>query len=36
MDKYKVLKVIGEGTFGSVLKAVNNATNDVVAIKELK
>jgi serine/threonine protein kinase len=27
---------LGEGTFGAVIKAVNNQTNDVVAIKKLK
>lgn len=36
MDKYKVLKSMGEGTFGAVMKAVNNATNEIVAIKKLK
>jgi male germ cell-associated kinase len=36
MDKYKVLKSLGEGTFGAVMKAVNNTTNEVVAIKKLK
>ena len=36
MDKYKLLKALGEGTFGSVTKAVNTTTNDVVAIKGLK
>ena len=36
MDKYKLIKGVGEGTFGSVTKAVNIQTNEVVAIKELK
>ena len=36
MDKYKILKSLGEGTFGSVMKAVNNTTNEIVAIKKLK
>lgn len=36
MDKYKLIKGVGEGTFGSVTKAVNLQTNEVVAIKELK
>jgi serine/threonine protein kinase len=36
MDKYKLIKGVGEGTFGSVTKAVNTQTNEVVAIKELK
>ena len=36
MDKYKILNKVGEGTFGSVTKAVNQQTNEVVAIKTLK
>jgi protein kinase len=36
MDKYKIIKSVGEGTFGSVSKAVNTQTNEVVAIKSLK
>lgn len=36
MDKYKIIKGVGEGTFGSVTKAVNLQTNEIVAIKELK
>ena len=36
MDKYKIIKTVGEGTFGSVSKAVNTQTNEVVAIKSLK
>lgn len=36
MDKYKVGKVLGDGTFGSVTKAVNTVTGQVVAIKKMK
>eukprot|EP00818_Percolomonas_sp_WS_P006460 CAMPEP_0117444132 /NCGR_PEP_ID=MMETSP0759-20121206/5071_1 /TAXON_ID=63605 /ORGANISM="Percolomonas cosmopolitus, Strain WS" /LENGTH=378 /DNA_ID=CAMNT_0005236165 /DNA_START=1300 /DNA_END=2436 /DNA_ORIENTATION=+ len=36
MKRYRVLQVIGDGTFGSVVKAVNQDTNDVVAIKKMK
>jgi protein kinase len=36
MEKYKVGKVLGDGTFGSVMKAVNTATGQVVAIKKMK
>jgi male germ cell-associated kinase len=36
MDKYKVLKVLGEGTFGVVSKCINNETNEVVAVKKMK
>lgn len=36
MDKYKVIKKVGDGTFGSVSKAVNQQTGEVVAIKQMK
>lgn len=36
MEKYKVGKVLGDGTFGSVTKAVNTVTGQVVAIKKMK
>lgn len=36
MDRYKVVKTIGDGTFGSVAKAINKATNETVAIKKMK
>lgn len=36
MDRYKVLKSVGDGSFGSVTKAVNKATNEIVAIKKMK
>jgi serine/threonine protein kinase len=36
MDKYKIVKSLGEGTFGTVHKAVNLQTNELVAIKLLK
>ena len=36
MDKYKILKTLGDGTYGSVVKAVNKSTNEVVAIKKMK
>jgi protein kinase len=36
MDKYKVGKTLGDGTFGSVAKAVNLNTGQVVAIKKMK
>ena len=36
MEKYKVIKVIGDGTYGSVMKAVNLITGEVVAIKKMK
>ncbi|XP_024401596.1 cyclin-dependent kinase F-4 isoform X1 [Physcomitrium patens] len=36
MERYKVMRQLGDGTYGSVWKAVNNATNEVVAIKKMK
>ena len=36
MNRYKVTKQLGDGTYGSVLKAVNRQTGEVVAIKKMK
>jgi protein kinase len=36
MDKYKIVKTLGEGTYGSVVKAINKSTNEEVAIKKMK
>jgi serine/threonine protein kinase len=36
MDRYKVMKQLGDGTYGSVWKAVNNENNEIVAIKKMK
>ena len=36
MDRYKILKTVGDGTFGSVAKGVNKQTNEIVAIKKMK
>lgn len=36
MDKYEVLNQIGDGTFGSVAKAVSKKTGQLVAIKRMK
>lgn len=36
MEKYKVIKQLGGGTFGTVCQAKNSQTGEVVAIKELK
>mmetsp|Transcript_36736 Transcript_36736/g.87291 ORF Transcript_36736/g.87291 Transcript_36736/m.87291 type:complete len:248 (-) Transcript_36736:1261-2004(-) len=36
MNRYKVIKQLGDGTYGSVWKAVNRQTNEVVAIKKMK
>ncbi len=34
--RYKVMKQLGDGTYGSVWKAVNNENNEIVAIKKMK
>lgn len=36
MNRYKVIKQLGDGTYGSVWKAVNRQTSEVVAIKKMK
>ena len=36
MENYKVIHLIGEGTYGKVFKAVHRETGKVVAIKRFK
>mmetsp|Transcript_41978 Transcript_41978/g.50881 ORF Transcript_41978/g.50881 Transcript_41978/m.50881 type:complete len:472 (-) Transcript_41978:1036-2451(-) len=36
MNRYRVLKQLGDGTYGSVWKATNRSSNEVVAIKKMK
>jgi len=36
MNRYQTLSVLGDGTYGSVLKAVNRHSSEIVAIKEMK
>jgi serine/threonine protein kinase len=36
MDKYKITKTLGDGTYGSVVKAINIATKEEFAIKKMK
>lgn len=36
MDKYKITKTLGDGTYGSVVKATNISTKEEVAIKKMK
>ena len=36
MDRYKIIKTIGDGNYGSVVKAVNKKSGEVVAIKKMK
>lgn len=36
MERYKVIKELGDGTYGSVWKALNQQTHEIVAIKKMK
>ena len=36
MNRYKLLEEIGDGSFGRVMKAKNNETGEVVAVKHIK
>ena len=36
MDRYTIQKTIGDGTYGSVHKAMNRKTGEIVAIKKMK
>lgn len=36
MEKYKITKTLGDGSFGTVFKAINIQENEVVAIKKMK
>ena len=36
MDKYTIIKEVGDGTFGSVWQAINKQIGEVVAIKKMK
>lgn len=36
MDKYNTVKTIGDGTYGSVIKAMNRKSGEIVAIKKMK
>ena len=36
MDRFKIIKPIGDGTFGSVSKATTQGTNEIVAVKKMK
>ncbi|GMQ03995.1 hypothetical protein CsSME_00049578 [Camellia sinensis var. sinensis] len=36
MERYKIIKEVGDGTFGSVWRALNKQTGEVVAIKKMK
>lgn len=36
MDKFQIVKNIGDGTYGTVVEAVNRETQERVAIKKMK
>mmetsp|Transcript_84393 Transcript_84393/g.273260 ORF Transcript_84393/g.273260 Transcript_84393/m.273260 type:complete len:482 (-) Transcript_84393:215-1660(-) len=36
MNQYKILKALGDGTYGSVLRAQHHTTGEIVAIKKFK
>jgi len=36
MNRYKITKVLGDGTYGSVLRAQNKSTGEWVAVKKMK
>lgn len=36
MERYKIIKEVGNGTFGSVWRALNKQSGEVVAIKKMK
>lgn len=36
MDRYKIIKTLGEGTFAIVYKATNIKSGEIVAIKKMK
>ena len=36
MERYKITKTLGDGTYGSVVKATNIQSKEEVAIKKMK
>ncbi|CAL5432006.1 unnamed protein product [Camellia sinensis] len=36
MERYQIIKEVGDGTFGTVWRAINKQTGEVVAIKKMK
>lgn len=36
MERYSIITEVGDGTFGSVWRAINKESGEVVAIKKMK
>lgn len=36
MNRYRIIRAVGDGAYGSVLKAVNKKSGEIVAIKKMK
>ena len=36
MDQFEVIQELGNGTYGTVCKAINRSTKEIVAIKKMK
>lgn len=36
MERYRIIKEVGDGTFGSVWRAINKQSGEIVAIKKMK
>lgn len=36
MERYKIIKEVGDGTFGSVWRAINKQSGEIVAVKKMK
>jgi len=36
MEKFQIVKNLGDGTYGTVVEAINKSTREVVAIKKMK
>ena len=36
MDRYTIIKTVGDGTYGQVYKATHKSTGEIVAIKKMK
>jgi protein kinase len=36
MERYTIIKEVGDGTFGSVWRAIHKGSGEVVAIKKMK